>query len=230
MTAIVFDLDGTLIDSAPDIHAAANKVLAAEGLPPVSLAQATGFIGGGAPIFVTRMMAALELGADEAIHARLLAQFLDEYEEAVNLTRLYPGVEAALDALAAAGHTLAICTNKPAAPAHIVLRHMGLAHRFAAVIGGDSLPTRKPDPAPLMHILSLLGTDDALYVGDSEVDAETAHRAAIPFALFTEGYRKTPVEELPHACRFDAFDALPGLAQAHFGDRDRARAPGVAAK
>ena len=226
MTAIVFDLDGTLIDSAPDIHVAANKVLADEGLPQVTLAQATGFIGGGAPIFVSRMMAALGLGADAATHARLLERFLGQYEEAVTLTRPYPGVEAALDALAAAGHRLAICTNKPEEPAHIVLRHLGMANRFEMVLGGDSLAVRKPDPEPLTHILTRLGTNDALYVGDSEVDAETAHGAAIPFALFTEGYRKAPVEELPHAYRFDAFDALPGLAAAHFDGRG----PRVAAK
>jgi phosphoglycolate phosphatase len=120
-------------------------------------------------------------------------------------------VPAALTALAAAGHRMAICTNKPYGPTLAVLRHLGLFGHFAAVIGGDSLPQRKPDPAPLHETVRLLGGGPVLFVGDSEVDAETAINAGIPFLLYTEGYRKAPVADLPHAAAFDDFAALSAL-------------------
>lgn len=209
--AVVFDLDGTLIDSAPDIQQAANAVLAAEGLPPITAEETRRFIGNGAGVFVARIMAAAGRDPEPAAHARLLDGFLARYESAVHLTRVYPGVGGALAALQAAGHRLAICTNKPAGPARAVLAHLGLAPVFEAVVGGDSLPVRKPDPAPLLQAVGELGAIPAVYVGDSEVDAETAARAGLPFALYTEGYRKTPVDALPHDARFDSFAALPGL-------------------
>jgi phosphoglycolate phosphatase len=209
--AIVFDLDGTLLDSAPDICAVANAVLAEEGAPPLSLEEARGFVGAGASIFVERMRAAR--GLSDADHDRLLARFLAGYEDAVAHTRPYPGVEDALAVLAARGHAMGVCTNKPIGPAHSVLAHFGLAQRFAAVLGGDSLPERKPDPAPLRAVVEALGGGAALFVGDSEIDAETAARAGLPFLLFTRGYRKAPVESLPHAAAFDDFAALPGLVE-----------------
>ncbi|SFP67613.1 phosphoglycolate phosphatase [Tranquillimonas alkanivorans] len=211
MTGIVFDLDGTLIDSAPDIRAAANAVLAAEGRAPLTLAQATHFIGNGASVFVTRMAEAADLPDDPDTHARLLTGFLERYETAVDLTRPYPGVPEALDALAASGHTLGLCTNKPAGPTRAVLAHLGLSGWFKVIVGGDSLPVRKPDPAPLLAAAERLG-GAALYVGDSEIDAETAQHAGIPFALFTEGYRKRPAEQIPHDRRFARFGDLPRLA------------------
>ena len=92
-----------------------------------------------------------------------------------------------------------------------LLRHLGLESRFAALLGGDSLAVRKPDPSPLHAAVTALGGGPALLVGDSEVDAETAERAGLPFVLFTRGYRHTPVDGIPHAAAFDDFAALPGI-------------------
>ncbi len=207
---LIFDLDGTLVDSAPDIHAAANRMLADEGLEPLDLATVTGFIGNGLPRLVARVMAAR--GIDPARHGALTQVVLGYYNAAASvLTRPYPGVPQALDALRAAGHVLAVCTNKPEAPARSLLADLGLAPHFAVVIGGDSLPVTKPDPAPALACITALGGGAAAYVGDSEVDAATAAAAGLPFFLFTEGYRKTPVAELPHRAAFADFATLPDL-------------------
>lgn len=210
MAAVIFDLDGTLIDSAPDIHAAVNRLLADEGLAPLPFAVVKGFIGAGAGVLIQRVIAAT--GLPEDAHARLFGRFLADYETAHDLTRPYPGVGAALRALAEAGHGLAICTNKPMAPTRTVLRHLGLQDHFAVVLGGDSLPQRKPDPAPLLATLAAMGGGPALFVGDSEIDAECAARAGLDFALFTEGYRKAPVTDVPHRAAFADFALLPGIA------------------
>lgn len=206
---IVFDLDGTLIHSAPDIHAACARMLEEEGIAPLDLATITSFVGNGLPHLVKLVIGATPL--DMADHAALSQRVLDHYNAVSGeLTRPYDGVLAALDALAAQGHRLGVCTNKPEAPARDILRLMGL-DRLDCVIGGDSLPQRKPDPAPLHHAFQALGEGPALYVGDSEVDVETAHRAGVPFLLFTEGYRKTPIAELPHHASFDDFAGLSAL-------------------
>lgn len=208
---VIFDLDGTLIDSAPDIHATANAVLAQEGQAPMSLEVIRSFVGNGVPTLVARMLARRGLPDSGAQHARMTADFVRRYDAAVDLTELYPNVLETLNILQSAGHRLGLCTNKPEAATRAVLAHFGLSDLFDAIIGGDSLPQRKPDPAPLRAVLAHLGAAQAIYVGDSEVDAATAQAAALPFALFTEGYRKTPVEDLPHAALFDDFVALPGI-------------------
>ncbi|MEO0653376.1 MAG: phosphoglycolate phosphatase [Pseudomonadota bacterium] len=209
MARIVFDLDGTLIDSAADIHALANIVLAEEGAAPLTLAQTRTFVGNGAPMFVTRMRAAR--GLPESDHDRLLARFVAGYSSAVDLTEVFAGVEDALATLRAGGHRLGICTNKPLAPAQAVLDHTGLAQYFDAVIGGDSLPTVKPDPAPLDAAFAALGTGPKVFVGDSDVDADAAVQAQVPFLLFAHGYARKPLAELPCDATFDSFDALPAL-------------------
>lgn len=217
--AVVFDLDGTLIDSAPDIHAASNALLAEDGLPALTFDQIRSFIGKGVPQLVTRILETIGDDPTGPRHAALVHRFETRYETAVGLTLPYPGVVAALDRLAERGFVLGVCTNKPAAPARAVLAHLGLLNRFAAILGGDSLAVRKPDPAPLFATIAALGAvpERCLYVGDSEVDAETAMRAGIPFALYTEGYRKTPVAELPHRFAFGDFSRLPALAAEFFG-------------
>ena len=209
MARIVFDLDGTLIDSAPDIHGIANRLLEAEGHAAITLAQTRDFIGNGASVFVERLRHARAIADSE--HLRLLGSFTDSYMTAVTLTNPYSGVCDALGALRNQGHSLGICTNKPIAPTRAVLDHLALTPFFDAIYGGDSLPTHKPDPAPLQATFADLGEGAQIYVGDSEVDAQTAQRAGVPFLLYTEGYRKTPVANLPHDIAFSDFADLPQL-------------------
>lgn len=205
---IVFDLDGTLIDSAPDIHGIANRLLLARGLDPIDLATARAFIGRGAPSFIAQLRQAR--GISEIEQAQLLEEFLESYEDAVTLTHAYPGVEVALAHLAET-HGLGICTNKPLRPCLAVLKHLKLDGFFTAVLGGDSLPVQKPDPRPLLATFAQMGSGRRIYVGDSETDAETARRAEVPFVLFTDGYRKTPVADMRHAAAFDDFQDLPEI-------------------
>lgn len=217
--AAIFDLDGTLIDSAPDIHLAGNKVLAEQDLPLVSFDQMRGFVGYGAEVLVDRMMGHAGLAPDPALHAQMLKSLLHHYQSAVHETTLYPNVTETLKALQADGWLLAICTNKPVAPARAVLRHFGLLEMFPVLIGGDSLSLRKPDPAPLHAAIAALGLPATLFIGDSEVDAETARAAEIPFALYTEGYRKAAIETLPHHAAFTDFSELPAIAARWWADQ-----------
>jgi phosphoglycolate phosphatase len=211
LPALIFDLDGTLLDSAPDIHATANRIFADKGLEPFSLAEVRGFIGNGVGVLVSRLLACRGMEGKADLHADLVADFIKYYEETFDLTKLYPGAAEALTDLRARGHRLAICTNKPEGPARAALRHFGLAPLFPVVVGGDSLPQRKPDPAPLLAAIRAVQASRALFVGDSEVDAETAHAAGVPLALFSGGYRTAPVEALDARIVFDHHAALPRL-------------------
>ena len=206
---VIFDLDGTLVDSAPDIRAAAGAVLAREGAAPLDLAETRRFVGSGAEAFVERMAQARDLAPER--RPVMLRRFLALYLHATGLTRPYPGVRAALAAIAARGHGLGVCTNKPEAAARRLLADVDLGTPFGALLGGDTLAVRKPDPAPLLECAARLGGGPAVFVGDSEVDFETAHRAGLPFVLFTEGYREDPLDAVPTERRFEDFAALPGL-------------------
>lgn len=214
--AIVFDLDGTLVDSAPDIHAAANRMLADVGHAPLSLDTIRSFIGNGIPNLVRLVMKDRGIPIDRAneMEASMLAHYT---ARPADLTRPYPGVIDALRALQDAGCRLGICTNKFRAPSIQILEALGLMPFFEVVIGGDSLPVKKPDPLPLRAAFEALDGAPLIYVGDSEVDAETAKRAGLPFALFTLGYSKEPIENLPHDLSFDAFAELPEILTQDIG-------------
>ncbi len=202
---IAFDLDGTLIDSAPDIHAAVSYVLKQEGVSPLSLEAVTSFVGNGLPKLVERVID--ETGQSQDDHADLTARVLQAYTNPDrHLTVTYPGVIAALEALSEAGHSLGICTNKPLKATHGELARLDLARFFPVVVGGDSFEQRKPDPRPLHEALAMMGDGPTLFVGDSDVDAATADRAGVRFALYTEGYRKAAVHDLPHDRAFSAYE------------------------
>ncbi|GGE45684.1 phosphoglycolate phosphatase [Actibacterium pelagium] len=212
MTAVIFDLDGTLIDSAPDIRIAVNKMLAERDKDPLDLHTIIGFVGNGLPKLVERAMR--HVGLDLADHAELTNITQTHYKASPSAeTRLYPSVMDALAALRDEGRPLGVCTNKPFEPTVQILEELALAPFFDAVLGGDSLKVRKPDPAPLFETARQLNASDYIFVGDSGTDAETADRADAPFLLFTEGYRRDPVEALRHNATFNHYDQLHALVR-----------------
>lgn len=212
---VVFDLDGTLIDSAPDIHASVNAVLRESGVAPLTLDRVRSFIGGGVELLWQKVIRAT--GMEMSQQQSLIAAFMTRYHDATGLTRLFPGVIEALGTLADRGYPLGICTNKPLGPTRAVLDHFGLAHLFATVIGGDSLPQKKPDPAPLRAAFVALGADPVtpmgIYVGDSEFDALCAANLPVPFLIYAHGYRQTPILDLPHTAQFGHFSQVPLLVE-----------------
>lgn len=198
----VFDLDGTLVHSAPDIHAAVNRIVERRGLAPYALAEVVAMIGDGTRMLVSRALAGRGLPFAEAAHEELMA---DPDISSARLTAPFEGIPAALDAIAAAGWRLAICTNKPAAAARGLLGSLGLGGRFAAVGGGDSFPVRKPDPGHLRATLLAAGgtPKDAVMIGDhrNDVQAAAGCDVACIFAAWGYGPRAmadgAPVAERP---------------------------------
>lgn len=214
LQAVVFDLDGTLVHSAPDIHAAAWRLLEERGHEGPDLETVIGFVGNGVPKLVERLLDWAAEEADAEAHSAATKRFQEIYNAAPSaLSSLYEHVDEVLAELAAAGLRLGVCTNKPEVPARQVLTDLGIDGYVTALVGGDSLARRKPDPLPLLHAASALGAprEALVFVGDSEVDAATASAAGVPFALFTEGYRKTPLEKIPHQVSFSHYGKLPSL-------------------
>ncbi len=207
---LVFDLDGTLIDSAPDLRAAVNEMLRERGRPPLSLAQIRGMIGDGAPALVRRALA--ESGLDPERATTALPRFLQLYEsDAVRLTRPYPGVPATLTALRRQGYRTAICTNKPQHATITVLEGLGLSSLFDAIAGGDRFAVKKPDPGHLLGLLAALGgqTERAAMIGDNENDAAAAHAVGMPLVLMRYGYSRIDPESLSADALLDHFADLP---------------------
>ena len=199
---LVFDLDGTLVDSAPDIAAAVNALFAELSLPEVELPAIRRMIGDGAPILLERAL--LHVGAAHKA-ADLMARFSVHYgENAVRLTKVYPEVTETLTALRDAGCRLGICTNKPIGPTRALLAAFGLDALIEAVIGGDSLPQRKPQPEPLWTVIRALGgtPERSVLIGDSTVDLACAEAAGVPAIIIPSGYGMMPPEAKVTAARF----------------------------
>ena len=215
--AVIFDLDGTLVESAPDLHAAAARLLEERGHEPLPLATVRGFVGQGVPRLVERLLRAVGEEPDEAALAAAIDRFRAIYgADPARLSHPNRGAREALGALAARGLALGVCTNKPEEISRRLLAALGLDRHLGAVVGGDTTEALKPDPAPVRLVLERLGAApaEALYVGDSETDEETARRAGLDFALFTGGYRRRPVEAFEARLVFDDFAALVDAIEA----------------
>ena len=203
MRAVVFDLDGTLIDSDLDILASLNRVLRAGGQAELSHAEIRGTIGDGAKILVERAFAARGAVGGPAE----LAAFLEDYNaHPVVRTAPYPGIVPALEALRAAGHKMGVCTNKPEGPARDILRQLGLQGYFSAVTGGDSTPFRKPDSRHLAAALGALGVPRAVMIGDHENDVLCAAGLGVPSIFVSWGYGAAQGDYIAHKA-----EDLPGL-------------------
>ncbi|OCX63145.1 phosphoglycolate phosphatase [Thioclava sp. SK-1] len=209
--ALIFDLDGTLIDSAPAIHSVTNYVLGEMGYPMITLSQTRSFIGRGTGHLVACVLKTAGQPTDGVLFDKMHSRFVERYAIDLDGNHQYPHVRTALDALVMQGYRMAICTNKPYVPAMAALEHVGLLDVFDVVIGGDSLQTRKPDPAILRKAHTDLGGGSLIYIGDSEVDAQTAQAAGCPFVLYTEGYCHRPVHDLPHDVAFSDWRMFPGI-------------------
>lgn len=216
---VVFDLDGTLADTSGDLIAAANACFQARGLgallDPVADALIA-FHGGRAMLRAgyARLPAdtLLPPGAEDEDYSRLLTH----YGNAIAVhTRLYPGTEAALERLAADGHRLAVCTNKPEALAEVLLRELGIRKRFAAMIGADTLPVRKPDPRPYAAAVQGAGGTlaQSFLVGDTETDRKTASAAGVRVALVSFGPEGEGLSRLAPEAMLAHYDDLPALAK-----------------
>ncbi|MBR0680263.1 phosphoglycolate phosphatase [Roseomonas eburnea] len=183
----VFDLDGTLVDSAPDIHASLDRLMAALGLPGFTRQEVIGMVGDGVRALIDKALTARGMPFDEAS----LATFVSDYtENAAQETRPFEGIPAALESLAAAGWRLAVCTNKPELAARHLLEDLGLARWFAALGGGDTFPVRKPDPAHLLATLAKAGAgpEAAVMIGDHRNDVQAAAGAGVPCIFAGWGY------------------------------------------
>jgi phosphoglycolate phosphatase len=205
---IAFDLDGTLADTAPDLAGALNHALAALGRPVIPPQSVRHLIGHGARALLRRGLEASG-EAPEALVERGFPTFLEYYGEHIcEGTKPFPGVDRALDALAGEGAALAVCTNKAEALTLKLLDALGWQGRFDAVVGGDTLPVRKPDPAPLFEAIARAGGGRAAFVGDSITDADTARAAGLPFVAVSFGFSDRPVEALGSDAVIHGFDAL----------------------
>lgn len=211
MARIVFDLDGTLVHSAPTLAAAGNTLLAEMGRDTLPVERVVGHVGHGARHLVTELLRATGGVPDEGTDAAL-SRFHAIYDaDPVSGSEPYPAVPDALAALAAAGHGLAVCTQKAVAPSRAILRALGLMPPVTGLTGGDSLDVLKPDPRMLRHAADQLPSGPVVLVGDSEIDAATAHAAGVPFLLHLCGYAHVPHEALGARGVFNDFATLPGL-------------------
>lgn len=218
---LLCDLDGTLVDSLPDLAAAVGELLEREGRPGLAPEAVAAMVGDGVPKLIERALAATGgvPGAEEL--AALVARYMPIYEARMTeLTRPYPGAVETLRALKEAGWRLAVCTNKPEAPSRAIVAGLGFDGLFEAVSGGDSLPVRKPDPGHLLGLLEALGAAPgaAVMLGDSRNDVRAAQAAGLPAIAIAHGYGGTPAHELGADRVIERFEELPAaLAALGFG-------------
>jgi len=214
--AIVFDLDGTLLDTVEDIRESMSDALADCGHPRLPAQYALPNLYGAFPVALMAMMA--ERGVPDSDHKAVIAAYGRHYDARAHRSSLpYPGLVDFLEDCRRRGVRLGVCTNKRHAPAQQALEKCGIRHYFEHVSGSDTVARPKPDPLPLLQALAALGAapDEGAYLGDTHVDAQTASRAGVPFLYFRAGYGSPLVHDYPIAASFDGYgellagDALP---------------------
>ncbi|MCF8470335.1 MAG: phosphoglycolate phosphatase [Parvibaculum sp.] len=220
---LLFDLDGTLADTAADLCETMNVILEMHDRARVPEARVRHLVGGGARLMLERGFRETGEAASEALLDRLMDEFLSYYGKHIaDHTKLWPGVREQLDALEARGALMAVCTNKVEHLSRTLLEMLAIDRYFPVVIGGDTLAVKKPDPEHLFEAIRRLGGEraDAAMVGDSETDVYAAKNAGLPVICVSFGYTRVPVAELEAEAVIDHFDAFPAaLAQvlpAHF--------------
>jgi phosphoglycolate phosphatase len=216
LRALIFDLDGTLVDTAPDLLLATNHALSLVDRPGVSMAQLRSFVGHGAMKLIERGVAATGPELDTATIKRLHAALLDYYGNNIAVgSHMFDGLENLLTRAERAGLKLGVCTNKVEHLSNKLLKKLGQGSRFTAVVGGDTLPVMKPDPAPYFAVVEQLGVSpaDTLMFGDSETDIRTAQNAGVPVIAVTFGYTPTPVQAFAPTHIIDHYDEAWPIVQ-----------------
>ncbi|MFC4625183.1 phosphoglycolate phosphatase [Daeguia caeni] len=218
---VVFDLDGTLVDTAPDLLNSLNHCLSLSGLAPADSAALRRFVGQGGRVMIERAFQAANKAYDDAMIDELVVAFREHYADNMpGHSTFFPGVLDAMDRLAAHGFELAVCTNKFELHAVKLLTAMGEASRFAAICGADTFPFRKPDPRHLLQTIAAAGgkPDRAIMVGDSRTDIDTAKAAGIPVIAVDFGYTDLPVQHYEPSRVISHYDELTiALAEALIG-------------
>jgi phosphoglycolate phosphatase len=211
-TTIVFDLDGTLVDTAPDLTAATNHALGLVGLAPITIAQLHPFIGHGSKAMIDAGLRLHNVSPTADELTQLHDQFLEFYADNVAVgSRPFEGVPELLDELLAAGARLAVCTNKVERLSRLLLRELALEAKFGAIAGRDTFTVFKPAPGHLIGTIEMAGgrAERAVLVGDSEVDIATAAAANVPSIGVTFGYTPRPVRELGPDAVIDHYREFP---------------------
>ena len=211
---IVFDLDGTLVNTAPDLHNTLNHVLQSEGLAPVDLAEIAGMIGHGSKAMITKGMQSQGITPEPERLERLFHQFLAHYAENIAIhSHPFDSAIPTLDWLAGEGGTLAVCTNKTQALSDKLLIALDLHHRFQSIIGADSVARRKPHGDHIHHTINTAGGQirRAIMIGDSRTDERAARNAGLPFIFVPFGYESETVEQIAADAVAHHYDDLPSI-------------------
>jgi phosphoglycolate phosphatase len=195
--ALIFDLDGTLVDTAPDLMGATNHALSLIGRAPITMSQVRHMVGHGARALIERGVEATGAAVDGATLNNMHRAFLNYYAEHIaDHSLVFEGLRLVLEQAQHHNIKLGVCTNKVEGLSHKLLAELKMEHYFGAVVGGDTLPIMKPDPAPYREVARLLGvnTANSIMFGDSETDIVTAHNTGVPIVAVTFGYTPQPVE------------------------------------
>ena len=212
MRTVIFDLDGTLADTSVDLLAAANHCFGVMGLGDMLTHPEDAKIAlrGGKRMLTEGLTRAGQF--KDATVEEYYPVLLEAYRDGIDThTVMYPGAMDAVEALKAAGYGVGICTNKPSAATETALVHNGMSGLFRSIVSGDTLAYRKPAKEPLLAVVDELGAEQAIFVGDSEVDAETAQAAGIPFVLFQRGYLHIAEQDVEKVATFDNYADLPDI-------------------